>query len=98
MSPVFWEWAAGFFHSPPGYLLGGQLPSGIIDQAEYGADFAGKPSPEGTKVLIMELFKLGGLANITEKGNVKVRLRKDDQEKEQNQEESDCHKEQTEDT
>lgn len=46
----------------------------------------------------MELFKLGGLANITEKGNVKVRFGKDDQEEEQNKEEPNCHKEQAEDT
>lgn len=72
--------------------------SGINEQAHHWADFAGKPSPEGTKVLIVELFKLRGLADIAEKGNVKVRLSKDDQEEEQNKEESHGHKEQTEDT
>ena len=72
--------------------------SGVNEQAHHLADFAGKPSPEGTKVLIVELFKLGGLADIAEKGNVKVRLSKDDQEEEQNKEESHGHKEQTEDT
>lgn len=46
----------------------------------------------------MELLELGGLADITEKGSVKVGLGKDDQEEEQNKEESNCHKEQTEDT
>lgn len=72
--------------------------SGVNEQAHHGADFAGKPSPEGTKVLIVELFELGGLTDISEKGNVKVRLGKDDQEEEQNKEESHGHKEQTEDT
>lgn len=72
--------------------------SGVNEQTHHRADFAGKPSPEGTKVLIVELFKLGSLADITEKGNVKVRLGKDDQEEEQNKEESHGHKEQTEDT
>lgn len=48
--------------------------------------------------MVMELLELGGLADIAEKGSVKVGLGKDDQEKEQNKEESNCHKEQTEDT
>lgn len=48
--------------------------------------------------MIVELFKLGGLADISEKSNVKVRLSKDDQEEEQNKEESHGHKEQTENT
>lgn len=74
------------------------LPSGVNEQVYHGAELAGKPSPEGTKVLVMELLELWGLADITEKGSVKVGLGKDDQEEEQNKEESNCHKEQTEDT
>ena len=73
-------------------------PSGVKEQAYHGADFAGKPSPEGTKVLVMELLELGGLADIAEKGSVKVGLGKDDQEEEQDKEESNGHEEQTEDT
>ena len=37
----------------------------VNEQPAHPAELAGKPPPEGTKVFVMELLKLGGLADIT---------------------------------
>lgn len=37
----------------------------VNEQPAHPAELAGKPPPEGTKVFVMELLKLGRLADIT---------------------------------
>ena len=44
----------------------------VNEQAAHPAELAGKPPPEGAKVLVMELFELGRLADVAQKRNVQV--------------------------
>lgn len=54
------------FSDPPNGLTNyGLILSLVNEQPAHPAELAGKPPPEGTKVFIMELLKLWGLADIT---------------------------------
>lgn len=51
---------------PPSGLTNSTTSLSLVnEQPAHPAELAGKPPPEGTKVFVMELLELGGLADVT---------------------------------